>query len=113
MTNNFNFFEASILDNGAYTGKIAENGYKLVQEKGKKPYIEIHVIANNADFAFKLYENRIPYFMEGIATQTDGATARLKLSELLEELKTREFTTWVSYNGRYGQQFNWREPYQR
>lgn len=58
----------------------------------------------------RLYANFVPYFLDAIKIQTEGATCNKKLSEVLAYLGNHDFDIWVSYDREFGVQVNYREP---
>lgn len=57
----------------------------------------------------RLYSAAVPYFMDGVNRQVDGAFMGMKLSAILESLKTREITITVDWSSKYGVQVSYFE----
>ena len=81
-----------------------------------KPYILLD-LADQKDKSSvtttRLYQNFVPYFMDQIGAQTEGATSAMPLSAVLKHLMTHDFDIWVTYSREFGVQVNYREPRSR
>lgn len=58
----------------------------------------------------RLYQSFVPYFLDQIAGQTDGAISGMGLKQVFSYLSKHEFDIWVSYSKQYGVQVNYQEP---
>lgn len=58
----------------------------------------------------RLYSGFVPYFMDAIALQSEGATSGMKLSQVLSYISKNDIDIWVSYDREYGIRVNYREP---
>ena len=77
-----------------------------------KPYILLDLVdtkTNEATVA-RLYSGFVPYFLEQIAAQTDGAIGGMHLSEVLNYLGKKKFEIWVTYDKSKGPQVSYRAP---
>lgn len=95
--------------------------YELIPEKSvqsrtdrytTKPYILMDLVdqKNGEVTTTRLYSSFVPYFMDAIALQSEGATSGAKLSKVLEYISKHDIDIWVSYSREYGVQVNYREP---
>ena len=109
----------SYMEKGHHIVRVAH--YELIPEKTvktrtdlytTKPYILLDLADKKTGevTTTRLYSAFVPYFLDGIAAQTDGAISRMKLSEVLKYLGTHDFSIWVTYDKEYGVQVNYREP---
>lgn len=57
----------------------------------------------------RLYSGMVPYFMDGLNRQMDGSLMGMKLSEILETLRTHEVNIWVEWSSKYGVQASYFE----
>lgn len=107
------------LSAGVHTVRLTH--YEIVPEKTvttrqdsytTKPYILLDLAdaKTNEVTTTRLYFNFVPYFMDNIAAQTDGAIGGMRLSEVLAYLGRNDFTVWVSYDPQRGVQVAYREP---
>ena len=55
----------------------------------------------------RLYSAAVPYFMDGVNRQMDGEFMGMKLSAILESLKTNEITITVDWSSKYGVQVSY------
>lgn len=77
-----------------------------------KPYILLDLVdQKDGDVTTtRLYANFVPYFMDQIAAQTEGAISGMKLGNVLKYLGSHDFDIWVDYSKEFGVQVNYREP---
>lgn len=112
----------SYLSSGHHIVRITH--YEVVPEKTvtsrtdvytSKPYIllDLQDQKDKDVTTTRLYQNFVPYFMDQIGAQTEGATGNMPLSGVLKYLMTHDFDIWVDYSREYGVQVNYREPRNR
>lgn len=86
--------------------KVADDGSILAQ-----PYVALawndHSKMEMVDV--RLYSGMVPYFMDGLNRQLDGALMGMKLSAILEFLRTTEVNIWVDWSSKYGVQASYFE----
>lgn len=77
-----------------------------------KPYILLDLVDTKTKEATttRLYSNFVPYFLDQIAAQTEGAISGMKLSEVLAYLGKNKFEIWITYDKATGVQVNYQEP---
>lgn len=116
------FYSASAphaLAPGHHTVRIAH--FELIPEKTvttrtdrytTKPYILLDLVdTKDGDVTTtRLYSGFVPYFMDAMIAQTDGAISGMKLTQVLTYLSTNTFEIWVSYSAQEGVRVNYREP---
>lgn len=86
--------------------KVADDGTVLAQ-----PYVALawndHSKMEMVDV--RLYSGMVPFFMDGLNRQLDGALMGMKLSAILETLRTQEVDIWVTWSSKYGVQASYFE----
>ena len=58
----------------------------------------------------RIWSAGVPMFMQNINTQLKGGAMGKTLGELLDTLKSKDFTVWVEWDGTYGLQVRYKEP---
>lgn len=72
----------------------------------RKPYILIET--NNPLITIRIYSSRVPYFMRAINRQFHFELNNKPLSYILDYLRSHKFTTQLSYDPHYGEQYDFR-----
>lgn len=62
--------------------------------------------SKNNTMVMKLYAKRVPYFMKSINKQYAYSLSGMTLKNMLNFLKTHEFTIQLSYHPAYGEQYD-------
>ena len=95
---------------------VTLDSYKMVPAKTEEdgtiissPYISLvwndHTKCEIIDA--RLYSGAVPYFMRGVNQQKDGAFMGMKLSAILDTLRTEEIEITVDWSSKYGVQVSY------
>lgn len=76
-----------------------------------KAHIRLEYVTSDGEhIESRLYENGVAYFMNCVASQTDGATLGMKLSAVLKYIAEHDIDVWLEFNRQYGIQVRYSEP---
>jgi len=91
------------------TYKTTIHYYKECKPEGRQPYILVQMNIDGIEVNDRWYASRIPYIMRCLRHQLRADYFDYTLSQLLKQVRDREITVTVSYDGYYGRQIDYFE----
>ena len=78
----------------------------------KQPFVEVvfRDVKTAELITTRIYSAGVANFMRNINDQLNGAAMGKPLSALLNDLKTKDVTAWITWDKKYGQQVAFYEP---
>lgn len=88
-----------------YQGKVVSSG------EFTKKYIRLDLrdADNGSVYEAKLYPAMVPFFMNNMVNQTEGAVLGMTLEQILKYFTTHDMDIWVRWSSQYGVQIDYYE----